>query len=144
MRNILVCIDFHEKTSVLIDKAREFAKVFGAKLWLVHIAAPDPDFVGYEVGPQYIRDARADELKEEHHALMDYSKNLKEEGIDAEGLLVQGDINDLIGEEAKKLKVDLIITGHHEHSFIYEAFFGSTAKAIVGKSDVPVLVMPFS
>ena len=65
MKNILVCIDFHEQTKNLINKAAEIAKAFNAKLWLVHVAAPDPDFVGYDVGPQYIRDARADELKEE-------------------------------------------------------------------------------
>ena len=143
MKNILVCLDIHEKTQALIDKAAEYAKAFNAKLWLVHIAAPDPDFVGYDVGPQYIRDARADELKEEHKLLMQHSKSLKEAGIEAEGLLIQGDINDLVKEEAKKLNADLIITGHHAHSFIYDAFFGSTSKSIISKAEVPVLVVPF-
>ena len=143
MKNILVCIDFHKKTHLLIEKGIELAKAFGAKLWLVHIAAPDPDFVGYDVGPQYIRDARADELKDEHHFLINTSKELKEKGIDAEGLLIQGDINDLIKEEAKKLNAELIITGHHPHSFIYDAFFGSTSKSIISKAELPVLVIPF-
>lgn len=62
MKNILVTIDFNENENLLLDKAYQMAKAFGAKLWLMHIAAPDPDFVGYDVGPQYIRDARATEL----------------------------------------------------------------------------------
>jgi hypothetical protein len=56
MKNISGNIDFTENESLLIDKAFEMAKSFDSKLWLMHIATADPDFVGYEVGPQYIRD----------------------------------------------------------------------------------------
>ncbi len=61
MKNILVTIDFNKNEELLIDKAFQLAESFNSKLWLMHIAAPDPDFVGYEVGPQYIRDSRATE-----------------------------------------------------------------------------------
>ena len=53
------------------------AEKFGSKLWLVHIAAPDPDFVGYGTGPIYIRDSRAKELKEEHQQLMHIMDDLR-------------------------------------------------------------------
>ena len=56
---------------------RFYCRKFGSKIWLVHIAAPDPDFVGYEVGPQYIRDHRADELKKEHKLVKKYADELK-------------------------------------------------------------------
>ena len=69
MKNILVSIDFNEQEALLMDRAYEFAKAFDAKIWLVHIAAPDPDFVGYDAGPQYVRDARAEDLKGEHKLL---------------------------------------------------------------------------
>ena len=51
MKNILVTIDFKRNDQLLIDKAFQLAESFDSKLWLIHIAAPDPDFVGYEVGP---------------------------------------------------------------------------------------------
>ena len=76
MKNILVAIDFKGNEKLLIDKAYEFAKAFEAKIWLLHIAAPNPDYVGYEAGPQYIRDNRATELKEEHKLLETYANNL--------------------------------------------------------------------
>ena len=82
MKNLLVTVTFEEKeTSVLLEKAMSIAEKFGSKIWLVHIAAPDPDFVGYEVGPQYIRDHRADELKKEHKLVKRYADELREKKI---------------------------------------------------------------
>ena len=50
---------------ILIDKAIEMAKAFDSKIWLLHVAAPEPEFIGFGVGPQYIRDTRAEELRKE-------------------------------------------------------------------------------
>lgn len=143
MKTILVTIDFNENIDVLLKTTYEFANAFKAKVWLMHIAAPDPDFVGFEVGPQYIRDARASELRREHKLLQDYAKLLEAKGLIAEGLLIQGATIDMIIEESKKLKVDLIIAGHHDHSFLYNAFVGSVSADIIKKSKIPVLIIPF-
>lgn len=143
MKNILVTIDFDGNEQILIDKAFQLAESFDSKLWLVHIAAPDPDFVGYEVGPQYIRDSRASDLKKELKLLQEYSKTLEKKGVEAEGLLIQGATIKMVMEEAKKLNADLIIAGHHEHSFFYKAFVESVSAGIIKKSKIPVLIVPF-
>tara|TARA_R110001599_G_scaffold12590_4_gene58921 strand:- start:19682 stop:20116 length:435 start_codon:yes stop_codon:yes gene_type:complete len=142
MKNILVTIDFSKNEKKLIDKAFQLAESFNSKLWLMHIAAPDPDFVGYEVGPQYIRDARASELREEHMKLKEYSTALKRKGVVSEGLLVQGATIEMIIEESKKLNIDLIIAGHHKHGFFYNAFVGSVSAELIKKSKIPVLIVP--
>lgn len=142
MKNILVTIDFNSNEQLLVDKAFQLAEKFDSKIWLIHIAAPDPDFVGYRVGPQEERDNRASELRKEHKLLQEYSNALKNKGIKAEGLLVQGATIEMIMEEANKLNIDLIIAGHYEHSFIYEAFIGSVSGKIVKKSKIPVLIVP--
>jgi nucleotide-binding universal stress UspA family protein len=143
MKNILVTIEFDENVSLLIDKATELAQAFNSKIWLMHIAAPDPDFVGYETGPQYIRDGRASELRDEHRLLQKYANELNQKGIDAEGLLIQGVMIDAIIDESKKLNIDLIIAGHHEHGFIYNWFVDSVSTEIIKKSKIPVLMIPF-
>lgn len=143
MKNILVAIDFHDKTQILIDEAIKFAKVFNSKIWLLHVAAPDPDFVGYEVGPQYIRDYRADELKEHHKNLVSYIELIKSHGLEADGLVIQGAKIEMIMEESEKLDIDMIISGHHDRSFFYEVFRGSVSSKIVSNSKIPVLVIPF-
>lgn len=151
MKNILVTIDFENKIDLeidkniilLIDKAVELAQSMGSKIWLLHIAAPEPDFVGYDVGPQNVRDSRAKELRKEHKLLQDYAHELKIKGIDTEAILVQGVTTDMIISESKKLNIDMIIAGHHEHGFIYKTFVEDVSAEIINKSKIPVLIVPF-
>lgn len=142
MKNILVTIDFDETEKLLVNKAFELANSFGSKVWLIHVAAPDPDFVGYDVGPQSVRDQRADKLRREHRQIQEYANSLKEKNIDAQALLIQGSTIEMIMEESKKLNIDLIITSHREHGFLYKALLGSVSNQIIKKSKIPVLIVP--
>ncbi|MBL0310783.1 MAG: universal stress protein [Bacteroidetes bacterium] len=142
MKNILVTIDFSEQESLLVDKALEIATAFKSKVWVLHIAAPDPDFVGYGVGPQYIRDSRAEELRDEHRKLQEYASRFTAKGIEAEGLLIQGSTIEMVMAEAEKLNIDLIIVGRQEHGFLYKAFVGSVSAEIIKESKIPVLIVP--
>jgi nucleotide-binding universal stress UspA family protein len=143
VKNILVAIDFDKNVDVLIDKAFELAIKFNSKIWLMHIAAPDPDFVGYDAGPQYIRDCRAEDLRKEHRDIQKLASGLMEKGMHAEGLLIQGATIEMIIDESKKLNIDLIIAGHHKYGFFYKAFVGSVSAQIIKKSKIPVLIVPF-
>ena len=144
MKNILVTIDFEEKGQILIDKAAEIAAQFNAKLWLVHVAAPDSDFIGYDVGPQYIRDVLAKDLRNEHQLLQGFAKQLKEKNIVSEGLLVQGTTIETIVELTKKLEIDLIVIGKHKHGFFHKMFMVGTEESLVEKSNIPVLIVPIN
>ena len=142
MKNILVGIDFHDKTEDLIQHSVDFAKKIRAKLWLLHVASPDPDFVGFEAGPQFIRDERAEKLWDEHKKLWEYTQHIEQQGVDADGLLIQGATIETIIEESIKLDIDLIIAGYHEHNFLYNTLFGNTSVQIIKESKIPVLVIP--
>ncbi|WP_370390043.1 universal stress protein [uncultured Winogradskyella sp.] len=142
MKNILVTIDFDSGEEKLLETALTMANKFSAKVWLLHVTAPDPEFVGYDVGPQYIRDFRAEELRNEHKTLQEFAKRLEQKGIDAEGLLIQGATLEMILNEAQKLKIDLIIVGYEQHNFLYEALIGSVSSKLIKKSKIPVLVVP--
>ena len=142
MKNILVTIDFDNIEDLLIEKACELAKPFDSKLWLVHIAGPEPAFVGYKLRPQYIRDNRAKELRKEHRLIREYTNKLKEKCFHAEGLLIQGATVEMIMYEAEKLNIDLIIADHHDHGFLYKALIGSISSEIIKKTKTPVLIVP--
>lgn len=142
MKNILATIDFYGSEKLVIDQAYEIAKAFDAKIWLLHVVAPEPEFVGFGVGPQYVRDARATELKKERSTINQYAGELKDQGVEAEGLLLQGSTIEMIMTEAEKLKIDLIVTGHHDHNFVYKAFYGSVASGVINKTKIPVLLVP--
>lgn len=142
MKNILVSIDFEKETGLLIDRAIELAKKFSSKIIIVHIAAPDPDFVGYEVGPQNVRDVRARELKEEHSMLESYVRQVKQKGIDAEGMLMEGVTVPSLLRTVKKLNIDFVVIGHHKRNYFYKAFVGNTDIALINQLNVPVLTVP--
>lgn len=142
MKNLLVALDMKPSDALLLAQASLLAQKCGSRIWMIHIASPDPDFVGFEMGPKYIRDFVADELRTEHRQLQAYVAELKGKSLDAEGLLVQGPTIDMIEAEAKKLNIDLLILGSHKHSFLYEAFVGNTAVRIIKESSIPVMIVP--
>jgi len=144
MKNILVTIDFDGHEPTLLNKAAELALKFHSKIWVLHIAAPNPDFVGYEAGPQNERDFRANELREEHKKIQQYSKSLIDKGINAEALLIQGATVETIMDKATDLHIDLIVAGYNDHGFLYNAIIGSVSKQIIKESNIPVLIVPLN
>lgn len=142
MKNILIAVDIDDNLDKLIDKTAELINLKTAKLWLVHVAAPDPDFVGYEVGPQYIRDDLAHNLRKEHSWLAGYTKRLNTAGYHAEGLLIQGATVETLYSETKKLSIDLLIMGRHEHGWLYKLFNTPTTTGISELVKIPVLTIP--
>lgn len=142
MKNILVAVDLEASSHQLVNSAAEQAEKSDAKVWVLHIAAPEPDFVGNEVGPQYVRDNLAEDIKKEHKLIRQYADELIARGIMAEALLIQGPTVKMILEEIEKLQIDLLIIGHRPHGFLFKIFLGENHTALVNKSKVPVLVVP--
>lgn len=140
--SILVCVDTTEASSKVIELAAHYAERLDAKLWLLQVAEPDPDFVGYEVGPQHIRDAKAAQFHAAHKAVQSRSAELRERGIDATALLVQGGVADTILAEAERLAVSLIVLGSHGKGLAKRALLGSTSEAVLHHAAVPVLIVP--
>ena len=142
MKNLLVALDMKPSDSLLLAQASYLAEKCGSKIWMVHVASPDPDFVGFEMGPKYIRDFVADELRVEHRQLQTYADELQHKGLEAEGLLIQGPTIEMIEAEVKKLNIDLLILGSHKHGFLYETFIGNTAMRIIKELSIPVMIVP--
>ncbi len=144
MDTILVGVDFNKKTDELLEKAESLAKKYDAKLWLLHVATPLPEYVGFEVTPNYATADRQEFINAEKKRIADYADKMKKNGVDAEGLLLEGATIDVILDESNKLDVDLIVCGHQEHNFLYNMLFGSVSSSLVRKAKIPVLVYPLS
>jgi nucleotide-binding universal stress UspA family protein len=142
VKSILAAVDFSEISEAIVDQAALIAGGFGAKLWLVHVAAPDPYFVGYEPGPSGVRDQVAAHLREEHRVLQGYAASCRERGLDATALFIQGATAETILAEAEKHEADLIVLGSHGHGALYRALLGSVGEQIVRTSTRPLLVVP--
>jgi nucleotide-binding universal stress UspA family protein len=144
LKTILVAVDLKSSDQALIQHASALAEKFKSTVWIIHIAAPDPDFVGYGVGPVYIREMRAEELRKEHKALQSLANELQGKSIQAEALLIQGPTVDMLKEEVKKLNIDLLIMGSHKHGFLYETWVGHTSVKVIKEIPIPVLIIPLA
>jgi len=157
--NILVCTDLTELSENVLVKAQEIATATSAKLWVIHIVSPDQGFIGYEharlsqmgvleyeiesqSNSQNIRSFISNKLHQNHRKIQTISANIREEGVDTTGLMIQGTIVETILKQASKLNVDMIILGSQQHSFIHQWLLGSISEEVVHNSHVPILVVP--
>ena len=139
---ILVALDLSEHTDTIIAKAKDIAVPTDARVWLLHVADPDPDFVGFDVGPQNERDARAAEFHADHTRVQSLADGLRSDGIQATALLVQGPYAETILKEAADLDVDLIVMGSHGRGAMYQLLVGSTSEGVIRDADCPVMLIP--
>ena len=144
LKNIMVAVDFNDSVGDLLSFAESLASTYGSKVWIVHVAEPDPDFVGMVNGPQYIRDMKAEDLKEEHKTLQSLREAFFDEEIDSEALTIQGSTVDAVLEEAEKLNIDLLVVGTHKHGFLYNLLSESVSVELLKKINIPMLSIPIN
>ncbi len=139
---LLAALDLAGTTPAVLREARIWAQRLSATLYLVHVAEPDPDFIGYEPGPETVRDAIARKFHREHQQLEAYARDLREAGVDATALLVQGATAETLLREADRLGVAALLMGTRAPGALRELFVGSTSKGVLHSSTRPVLLVP--
>ena len=138
----LVAVDFSESMQKILDNVQLCLHVEDDKIYLLHVAEPDPEFVGYEVDTQQMRKVTAQRYYQEMCDLEAVEKKFKEKGISCEAFLIQGSTAETILHEAEKLDIDMLVLGSHGKNFMERVLLGSTSAEIVRKSTVPMLIVP--
>ncbi len=139
---LLVAVDFSDPTDLILKVAERLAKSLGASLWIVHAAEPEPDFVGYDAGPEVVRGQVAKELRDEHRQLQEYADKLREAGVETKAMLVQGPTVEALLEMVDKQGTDLIIVGSHGRGMMAEMLLGSVSQGLIRAGRCPVTVVP--
>ena len=139
---LLVAIDLSDNTDTVVEKARDIATALAARVWLLHVADPEPAFVGYDVGPQYERDAVAEKFRKEHTAIQAIAGAWRAGGLDATALLVQGTTVETILKEAADLQADMIIAGSHGKGAMRRLLVGSVSEGLLQHTKCPILIVP--
>lgn len=142
MINIVLPVDFGEKTDQLVDGAVKFAKQVNGKINLIHVAPTDIGFAIGDMGYQYFPEVEENEIREELIQLNKIQQRILAHDLDCEHLLKQGIAKDIILEYAKVKKADFIVMGSHGRSGIYDVFVGSLTKGLTKSSPIPVVVLP--
>ena len=144
MKHILVAIDDIENTtpeSPLIQQSVTLARAFSSKVWLVHVV-PQPGLTPFTVPRELLRGQAASELHHEHKAIQQLTRHLRDSGLDAKALLVEGMTVKTILKEADRLDADLIVVKSHRHSLLYRALLDGAGERLLNESSRPVLFVP--
>ena len=157
MKTLLVAIDFSETTDAVLRQAATLAKALGAKLWILHVASDEIQALAYETMPfsvyapefvsmpgdvQLSRNLSAEECKREHQQLLGISSSLREEGTNAQAILLKGDAAKLIVEKAADLQADIVVLGSHGHGRLHKALVGSVSEAVIRHAPCSVMIVP--
>jgi nucleotide-binding universal stress UspA family protein len=140
VRNILVPVDFSPASDYAWNYAARFAKKFGARLTLLHVAAPDPvlSVAGISVtGSKEAFDRRAVEKSLRTFAAHAASGNA--DMIDY--VAVPGIPSHEIVEYAQDHGSDLIIMSSHGYTGWTYFCLGSTAERVLRAAPCPVLLV---
>lgn len=141
---LLVAVDFSDQTDLILRVVRRLAKSLDATVWVVHAAEPEPDFVGYDAGPEVVRGQVAKELREEHRHLQQYTDQLRDAGVEAKAILVRGPTVEALLAMAEKQGADLIVVGSHGRGMVAEMMLGSVSQGLIRAGRWPVTVVPVS
>lgn len=142
MINIVLPVDFGDKTEQLVEGAVQFAKQINGKIFLIHVAPSDIGFAIGDMGFQYFPEVEQNEIRQELVQLNKIEQIITAQDIDCEHLLKQGIAKDIILEYANSKNADYIVMGSHGRSGIYDVFVGSLTKGLTKDSSIPVLVLP--
>ena len=140
--SILVPVDFSAISERVCRVAAEAAKARGTKIWLIHVAEPEPEFVGYEPGPDVVRHQVASELRNEHRQLQELADRTAALGVEVTPLLIQGSTVETILEQADHHAVELIVMATHGRGLMYQMLVGSVSEGVLHRTKVPILLVP--
>jgi nucleotide-binding universal stress UspA family protein len=136
-KKILLAIDGSPHSSVVLEKAIEYAKVFQAGIILVHCHEKFP----VNLGEPY-RDSRiALILRDSENLIAPFVQRLKSEYIMVEDRLMEEPAGKMIAEVAKIEKCDLIVIGSRGFSNLTNLIVGSVTTRVLQTAHCPVLVV---
>ena len=144
MKSFLYATDYSENSVAALKFANSLRKKFKCKLYVVHI---------FDISATFMSTVSIAYARMEEAAFRDHNSRLFEFCVEHLGRDAQSDgIEILIGQhsiashgildKASDLKPDYIIVGTKGSSAVREFLLGSTASALIEKSEFPVLTIP--
>jgi len=134
-RRILVPLDHTELDRKAIRHASAMAKVYGAKVYLLHV---EEGVTSRIYGPL----ASTAEVEAGEHYLERIAESLRAEGIEVETAIVHSPRPGReIVQYATEIQPDLIVMGAHGHRRLKDLIFGNTINPVRHDLRIPLLIV---
>jgi nucleotide-binding universal stress UspA family protein len=142
LKTVLVATDFSAPSDAAIAYGREFARTFGAKLVVLHVAENIMTRYAFEGAVPLTLDVQVDYEKSLAARLQETLTDEDRRELNAEGILrTSNSPADAIVEVAKQEHADVIILGTHGRKALAHFFLGSVAERVVRLAPCPVLTV---
>jgi len=165
VNNILYATDLSENARYAFAYAVSLANLYGARITLIHVLPEVPELldknvIGYvsserweKIKASHFQEARDTLIgkRRDHTAIKEVlDRFCKDKGAETDGrpvfetdeiLVKRGNPVEQILLSAQEKNSDLIVMGTHGTGTLAEAMLGSTARRVIRRSKIPVLVV---
>jgi nucleotide-binding universal stress UspA family protein len=141
MKKILVPTDFSACADNAVDFAVQSAKLLSAELILFHaFEMKNIAYTDYTGGDKELNKALLDDA---HDKLVEMKRAIEEaERVTVQTYVSVNPVTDALLQAAGELDVDFIVMGTRGAGFLKEKLWGSKTAAMIGKTKVPLIVIP--
>jgi nucleotide-binding universal stress UspA family protein len=143
-KRILVPIDGSSISNRGVEQAIELAGADGATVYLLHVV-DEHVIVQYAEQMAAITEEYLESLRQSGRKILARAQAAVERrGINCRAILVEnimGSVADIIIEQAKKQRADVIVMGTHGRRGVRRLVLGSDAEGVVRTASVPVLLV---
>jgi nucleotide-binding universal stress UspA family protein len=137
LKKILVPLDFSQTSLKALHYAVPFARQFGAKITLAHIAKP-PLYSAEGLYPEHLGPEQLISIKKDLQGVRDAAIP---PDLPVDIVVRYGHAFEDILAVAREIRADLLITTTHGYTGLKHMFLGSTAENVVRRASCPVLVV---
>lgn len=141
-QKILVATDGSKYSMSAATEAVGIAKRCGASLYIISVVPSETaspfDIVHSEMQHEMIAQK---EFHDGEKNINDLLVIARQEGVKAEGLVIEGRSYESIVENAREKRVDLIVMGSHGRTGFERLLMGSVTERVVGNADCSVLIV---
>jgi nucleotide-binding universal stress UspA family protein len=132
---IVLATDGSKYSESAIKRAIEFAKSYGSELKIVSVVEVTDEF--FVRAPQAVESL----LDKARDLVDDIRRKAVSEGIEAEGLVREGEAYKSIIDVSKEVNANAVILGSHGRTGLRRLLMGSVTEKVIGYSTCPVLVV---
>jgi nucleotide-binding universal stress UspA family protein len=138
IRRVLAAVDLSFAARPTLEQAQTFAKLFNARLWVLHVIAPLPMTNAFAApfATEDLASHSATEFEEEIWPAVELA--------DAEKAVRRGPVVDTIVDSAERWHADLVVVGSHGKGWTDRLLLGSTTEKLLDKLPTHLLVTPVS
>jgi nucleotide-binding universal stress UspA family protein len=140
MDRTLIAVDLRADDGALVEEA--LVLLPATAIHVLHVAPPEPDFVGFGPGPPSVRRSLAAELRTEHAALERLVELARQRGHAAESHLIRAPTAEGILAEAERIGAARIVAKRRDRGLAAATILGSTTRTLLRQATCPVLVLP--